>query len=244
MKTIVLFIVILQAYFTLNSVAGTKPIKFGNLTFQSKGTFVLFGGTGTPDTEQAIQGNVEAREVIRNMRKSNAHPFTWQASAPSGITFIFPVSGNLQDIYEAEKEYGSKAKPSWVWLGASDSSPVTIKIYLDVEGDGYIDLYQSDQKIGHMPCKSGVRSKQPIAGNYSVKEKCTERLTGEYGRMSRKWNSWMSWALEIENPNLGCYIHGGSLMSLSDGCVRVPRPGAEIIYNLAKQGSKIVITYL
>lgn len=245
MKSIVLFILVLQAFFTNPSFAqGPQPVKFGKLTFQKDGVFALFGGTGTPDTEEAKRSNAEARNVIKEMRQSKAHPFTWQASAPEGVTFIFPIDGELRDIHEALKQYSKGPKPSWVWMGFSSSTPVTIKVYLDPKGDGHIDLYQSEQLIGYMPCKSGLRSKQPHAGNWSVKEKCTESEVGELGRMSRKWNSWMSWALEIENTNPGCYIHGGSLMSPSDGCVRVARPGARIIYEIVKTGSKIVITYL
>ncbi|MES2985878.1 MAG: L,D-transpeptidase [Patescibacteria group bacterium] len=244
MKTNALLILVLQVFFSICAFAQPEPVQFGKLTFQKNGTFVHFGGTGNPNTDQAKQGKILARETIRQLRQKGTHPFEWQKSAPIGVTFLFPVTGNLEDIYSALKDHGGNTKPSWVWEGISDDLPVEVKIYLDSAGDGSLEIYQNNQLVAYMPCKSSARSKQPHAGNWSIKAKGVESKLGEKGRMSVKWNSWMSWGLEIENSNSGCYIHGGALTSESDGCVRVVRPGAHILYELVNKGSKVVITYL
>ena len=248
MKPIVLFILILQAYFTVFASAQTpRPVQFGKLIFQANGEFAYHGGTGKPDSPEAVASEALSVAKFRELRASNVHPFKWQDVAPPGITYIFPISGNLKDIYKALNEFGGKAAPAWVWNDISDSIPLTIKIYLYSTGIGYIKLYQSEQLVGYLPCMSGLRSKQPHEGNWSVNyigDENDPQGKGEKGRKSNKWNSWMSWAVGTNNTNAGCYIHGGSLESESDGCVRLPRPGAHIIYELVKKGTKVVITHL
>jgi hypothetical protein len=85
--------------------------------------------------------------------------------------------------------------------------------------------------------------KQLKEGQWSILSKEKEKQKDELGKKSIKWNSWMPWAIGIENPVEACYIHGGSLTEESDGCIHVPRSVAKILYGLVKKGTKVKIIH-
>ncbi|MES2623429.1 MAG: L,D-transpeptidase [Patescibacteria group bacterium] len=246
MKPFVLFILIFQAFFTISISAAERilpPVKFGNLKFRPNGTWVYVGASVSEEKLAAAKPAIDA--VLDRCTKDGSHPFSWQALAPAGVTFIIPVSGDIDEIHTDLAKYSGNINAAWIW---DDIDPkagsVSTKIFLWANGLGYVDLYQHGKIVCSMPCRTSARSKQPHAGVWKVGEVGSQKQGSESGRMSRKWKAWMPWALEITNSNPGCFLHGGNLLSASDGCVRLPRPGAAIVYHLLKAGSEIEVVYL
>lgn len=220
----------------------SRTITVDGLTFGSKdGNLTLVGVSTRKELLPAEKPGIVSK--IRDCEKAGLHPFKWQEKVPEGVSLLFPVSGQLAKIHENLKDFcsGNKRHPSWIWAGINEEKPLSLSIHMYANGEGWIDIFQDGKKVGYTPCMSSPRSKQMKTGLWSIASKGNETQNGEKGRMSVKWGCWMSWALEIENSVGGCYLHGGSLISESDGCVHLPRPVAKVLYHLLRKGDAVEI---
>lgn len=226
--------------------------KFGNLSFGAEETGLLFRiGTSLPPRERAkIKPAVD--DYIDKCMKNKVHPFHWFENAPAGVTFTFPVSGNLKDIYRelGKIDFGKidtcKGRPCWLW---NDTLKITsLIVHLNQTGAGFLELFENDKVVGWISCQSCDRPNQPKEGTCSIVKKWTQRddkdaFPNELGKRSITADSWMPWAMELNNTTGGIFLHGGSLLTDSLGCIRGPRPAMELLYHLSKVGMKVRIQY-
>lgn len=235
-------------FFVSNSSAQQKTqITFGDLVFGDE-EFVKVGVSLPKDELLGYKDII--RQSMQAQFTAGTHPFAWVN--PSKVEFLWIVDGPLRSVYEAlKKAPAGTTKPAWIHKSVASTNLTLVKVSLEAGSAGRVELYSGDLLVGQFACRSGTRTdgsiRQPDQGIWSLKT-CTESGTGldkgEMGRMSRKHNSWMSWAHEIRCPkNLGCFLHAGELESESDSCIRISRAVAKYLYTRIGSKTKIEIVY-
>ena len=88
-------------------------------------------------------------------------------------------------------------------------------------------------QIYKFPCTVGMSGHETPKGTFYI-----------YGREKNHWSdaysAWMPYTSWIDGTN-GCAFHVGSLTAQSHGCVHLSEEAAIIIYNQAKDGTKVMI---
>ena len=106
-----------------------------------------------------------------------------------------------------------------------------IKVY---RSDNLVYCYNSEgTQIYKFPCTVGMSGHETPSGTFYI-----------YGREQNHWSqsysSWMPYTSWIEGTN-GCAFHVGSLTAQSHGCVHLSEEAAIIVFNQAKDGTKVII---
>ncbi len=205
------------------------------LLFGNEEGFVKVNLNLAPEKNQAAKAQV--LDYIQKNRTT--HPFLW--SMPN-VEFFWVVGGDLNKIHQTIAQ--KKTAPSWIWAGIDPKTPLELKVSLLSDGRGTVGVYQGENLVGRCFCRSSGRSKQPSAGNTNLSGKQTESVEGEKGRVSRKHDSWMPWAIGIGPATGGYYLHGGDTSTQSDGCIRIGRGTAQILYRILKGKEKVEIVHL
>lgn len=228
---------LLIGFFSILTSTSLAQYEYAGLTFgEENGKICRFGASGkkTADLEaQIIEHLAKCEDEKRN-------PFEWDQGAPDGVNVIFRVSGDLDKIHSLAQKSADK-RPSWIWAGAK--SITSMKIHLCADGTGWINFYEGDRHVGASPCQTSERKDQPAACQTSLGTKCTESKGGsEMGHLNHK-KQWMAWAIPIKNKVEGIFIHAGSFLNYSLGCVRIPHPYAQTVYQMAGKGCGVCIIH-
>ena len=141
-----------------------------------------------------------------------------------------PVNGWSK--IEGKEQYVSASYIKPYSSSSSTSKNITlIKVY---RSDNLVYCYNSEgTQIYKFPCTVGMSGHETPSGTFYI-----------YGREQNHWSqsysAWMPYTSWIEGTN-GCAFHVGSLYAQSHGCVHLSEEAAIIVYNQAKDGTKVII---
>ena len=141
-----------------------------------------------------------------------------------------PVNGWSK--IEGKEQYVSASYIKPYSSSSSTSKNITlIKVY---RSDNLVYCYNSEgTQIYKFPCTVGMSGHETPSGTFYI-----------YGREQNHWSqsysSWMPYTSWIEGTN-GCAFHVGSLYAQSHGCVHLSEEAAIIVFNQAKDGTKVII---
>jgi hypothetical protein len=92
-----------------------------------------------------------------------------------------------------------------------------------------------------MPISSGARGDETPKGRFYIAEKYPQYYSKTYPEP--KGGASMPFALRLNHPYGGYFIHGGALPGRpsSKGCVRLMETDAEDLYSWVKKGTKVLI---
>jgi hypothetical protein len=92
-----------------------------------------------------------------------------------------------------------------------------------------------------MPISSGARGDETPKGRFYIAEKYPQYYSKTYPEP--KGGASMPFALRLNNPYGGYFIHGGALSGkpASKGCVRLMETDAEDLYGWVRKGTKVLI---
>lgn len=233
-------------------------------TWTPEGSKVTFGN---PNGELVLRGynKDEATSfaeilnpVCADCWKKQLHPWMWKDEVDSVLgddlsaELIWLVSGSYKDLQsELEKDGGQHA--SFIWLGLDPAAKKRIVITLEPDGIGMIRIYQGEEMlVAQGRCSSGDRTKendnglipQPNPGVYSMKSKATKLdEDGIKSVWSRAAQCWMKWALCLD-PVRAIYVHAGSLLDPSAGCIHVSFGFAAQLFNRVPIGSSFEVIWV
>ena len=223
-------------FFTTPVSTASAQYEYDGLKFgEADGKICRFGASGkkTQELENQIY------EHLWKCEQEKRNPFEWDNGAPDGVNVIFRVHGDLGKIHSLVQKSADK-RPSWIWADAK--SITSMKIHLCADGTGWINFYEGDKQVGATACQTSERKDQPAEGQTSLGTKCTEKKGGEMGHLNHK-KQWMAWAIPIPNKVEAIFIHAGSFLNYSLGCIRIPHPYAETVYRMSGNGCKVDIIH-
>ena len=141
-----------------------------------------------------------------------------------------PVNGWSK--IEGKEQYVSASYIKPYSSSSTTSKNITlIKVY---RSDNLVYCYNSEgTQIYKFQCTVGMSGHETPSGTFYI-----------YGREENHWSesysAWMPYTSWIEGTN-GCAFHVGSLYAQSHGCVHLSEEAAIIVYNQAKDGTKVII---
>ena len=133
---------------------------------------------------------------------------------------------------EGKEQYVSASYTKLYSSSSTTSKNITlIKVY---RSDNVVYCYNSEgTQIYKFQCTVGMSGHETPSGTFYI-----------YGREENHWSeaysAWMPYTSWIEGTN-GCAFHVGSLYAQSHGCVHLSEEAAIIVYNQAKDGTKVII---
>ena len=141
---------------------------------------------------------------------------------PFVIKSILPIEGTIR--------YGE-----WYW--DESNAPATGKIVMTVDLDArVISVFRDGHEIGTAVALLGTTSHPTPLGTFPILTKERDNVSEKYNNAPMPWTLRLTWD--------GIAIHGSPVMNgyASHGCIGVPDPFAEKLFEIAKRGDKVVIT--
>ncbi len=170
--------------------------------------------------------------ILSNLNKGNARIQPLLDKANSGAELLWKATGDLKNIYKEVDNTNS----SWIWSQALPGK-VSLRITLGLDGNGYIDLFQEGQLVGHIRCKSsahrGGEGGQPNPGKTRVWRKSEHYVSSVGVKMPN--------SLFIDKPGRMLAIHAGNKVTDSGGCVRVGIFASAQLYRLMPEGGEVEV---
>lgn len=141
---------------------------------------------------------------------------------PFVIKSILPIEGTIR--------YGE-----WFW---DDSrAPANGKIVVTVDLDArVISVFRDGHEIGTAVALLGTTSHPTPLGTFPILTKEKDNISEKYNNAPMPWTLRLTWD--------GIAIHGSPVENgyASHGCIGVPDPFAEKLFDIARRGDKVVIT--
>ncbi len=102
-------------------------------------------------------------------------------------------------------------------------------------------FYQKGVLASWMPISSGAEGDRTPKMNTRVKKKYTHYYSKSYPKPNG--GASMPFALQLNHPYNGYFIHAGALPGGPDskGCIRLMNKDAEVVYNWADVGTKVIV---
>ncbi len=197
-------------------------------TFSGQLVDVQFSGKGfnKQSTDEIILSN------LKKISNANIQPLLDDSN--SGAELLWKATGDLKKIY---KEIGN-TNSSWIWSGALPGK-VSLRMTLQKDGTGYIDLFQEGQLVGHIRCKSSdyrnAEGGQPNQGKTKIWDKRKDYVSSVGVKMPN--------SLFVDKPTRMLAIHAGNLLTKSGGCVRVGIFASAQLYRLMSEGGEVDVVW-
>ncbi|MEM1052540.1 MAG: L,D-transpeptidase family protein, partial [Pseudomonadota bacterium] len=141
---------------------------------------------------------------------------------PFVINSILPIEGTIR--------YGE-----WFW--DESRAPAKGKLVVTVDLDArVISVFRDGHEIGTAVALLGTTSHPTPLGTFPILTKEKDNVSEKYDNAPMPWTLRLTWS--------GIAIHGSPVMNgyASHGCIGVPDPFAEKLFDIAKRGDKVVIT--
>ena len=157
---------------------------------------------------------IEAR-VAADAQRRAAERFT--------IKRVLPIEGPMK--------YGE-----WHW--DTDGVPQDGKLVVTVDLEArVVSVFRDGYEIGAAVAMLGTDEHPTPTGNFPILTKERHNVSEKYGNAPMPWTLRLTWD--------GIAIHGGSVVEngyASHGCIAVPDPFADKLYEAAHKGDLVVIT--
>ena len=154
--------------------------------------------------------------------------------AGTGSELLWRVNGALDEAYKQIQ--GSNI--SWIWANAT-SGKVSLRVILNPDGSGHIELYQDGNLVGYTRCQSSaIRNKsggQPNEGKTKIWKKSADYVNADGVKMPN--------ALFIDDPDRKLALHAGNRLTKSGGCVRMGIFSSRQLYELMVDGAEVVVMW-
>jgi lipoprotein-anchoring transpeptidase ErfK/SrfK len=151
-----------------------------------------------------------------------ARPADIASNDPFVIRSILPITGSIR--------YGE-----WFWdeSAAPADGPLVITVDLDAR---VISAFRGGHEIGTAVALLGTRRHPTPLGTFPILTKEKDNISEKYNNAPMPWTLRLTWD--------GIAIHGSPVINgyASHGCIGVPDPFAQKLYEAAKRGDKVVIT--
>ncbi len=141
---------------------------------------------------------------------------------PFVIKSILPIEGTIR--------YGE-----WYWdeSAAPASGPIVMTVDLDAR---VISVFRDGHEIGTAVALLGTTDHPTPLGTFPILTKERDNVSEKYNNAPMPWTLRLTWD--------GIAIHGSPVANgyASHGCIGVPDPFAEKLFEIAARGDKVVIT--
>lgn len=151
-----------------------------------------------------------------------SHQPTQVSDDPFVIKSILPIEGTIR--------YGD-----WFW--DESRAPASGKLVITVDLDArVISVFRDGHEIGTAVALLGTQKHPTPLGTFPILTKEKDNISEKYNNAPMPWTLRLTWD--------GIAIHGSPVINgyASHGCVGVPDPFAERLFEIAKRGDKVVIT--
>ena len=141
---------------------------------------------------------------------------------PFVIKSILPIEGTIR--------YGE-----WFW--DESRAPANGKLVVTVDLDArVISVFRDGHEIGTAVALLGTTSHPTPLGTFPILTKERDNVSEKYNNAPMPWTLRLTWD--------GIAIHGSPVMNgfASHGCIGVPDPFAEKLFEIARRGDKVIIT--
>lgn len=145
-----------------------------------------------------------------------------ESDDPFVIKSILPIEGTIR--------YGE-----WYW--DESRAPSTGELVMTVDLDArVISVFRDGHEIGTAVALLGTQRHPTPLGTFPILTKERDNVSEKYNNAPMPWTLRLTWD--------GIAIHGSQVMNgyASHGCIGVPDPFAEKLFEIAKRGDKVVIT--
>jgi len=145
-----------------------------------------------------------------------------ESDDPFVIKSILPIEGTIR--------YGE-----WFW--DESNAPATGELVMTVDLDArVISVFRDGHEIGTAVALLGTTSHPTPLGSFPILTKERDNVSEKYNNAPMPWTLRLTWD--------GIAIHGSPVANgyASHGCIGVPDPFAEKLFEIAKRGDKVVIT--
>ena len=141
---------------------------------------------------------------------------------PFVIKSILPIEGTIR--------YGE-----WYWdeSRAPDNGKLVVTVDLDAR---VISVFRDGHEIGTAVALLGTTSHPTPLGTFPILTKERDNVSEKYNNAPMPWTLRLTWD--------GIAIHGSPVMNgfASHGCIGVPDPFAEKLFEIARRGDRVIIT--
>lgn len=145
-----------------------------------------------------------------------------QSDDPFVIKSILPIEGTIR--------YGE-----WFW--DESRAPATGELVMTVDLDArVISVFRDGHEIGTAVALLGTQDHPTPLGTFPILTKEKDNVSEKYNNAPMPWTLRLTWD--------GIAIHGSPVANgyASHGCIGVPDPFAEKLFDIAKRGDKVIIT--
>ncbi|MCK0129192.1 L,D-transpeptidase family protein [Erythrobacter sp. F6033] len=146
----------------------------------------------------------------------------YDADDPFVVKSILPIEGTIR--------YGE-----WYW--DESNAPKTGKLVMTVDLDArVISVFRDGHEIGTAVALLGTQKHPTPIGTFPILTKEKDNISEKYNNAPMPWTLRLTWD--------GIAIHGSPVLNgyASHGCIGVPDPFAEKLFEIAKRGDRVVIT--
>ncbi len=141
---------------------------------------------------------------------------------PFVVKSILPIEGTIR--------YGE-----WYW--DESRAPAKGKLIMTVDLDArVISVFRDGHEIGTAVALIGAQSHPTPLGSFPILTKEKDNVSEKYNNAPMPWTLRLTWS--------GIAIHGSPVANgyASHGCIGVPDPFAEKLFEIAKRGDRVIIT--
>jgi lipoprotein-anchoring transpeptidase ErfK/SrfK len=141
---------------------------------------------------------------------------------PFVIKSILPIEGTIR--------YGE-----WFWDESRAPAEGALVVTVDLDAR-VISVFRDGHEIGTAVALLGTSRHPTPLGTFPILTKERDNISEKYNNAPMPWTLRLTWD--------GIAIHGSPVMNgfASHGCIGVPDPFAEKLFEIAKRGDKVVIT--
>ncbi len=164
-----------------------------------------------------------------------SNPLVQAVPEPSSAPAVTPVSDDPFVVKSILPIEGTIRYGEWFW--DESRAPATGELVMTVDLDArVISVFRDGHEIGTAVALLGTTSHPTPLGTFPILTKERDNVSEKYNNAPMPWTLRLTWD--------GIAIHGSPVQNgyASHGCIGVPDPFAEKLFEIAKRGDKVVIT--
>ncbi len=162
-------------------------------------------------------------------------PLVQATPEPSVAPVVTPVSDDPFVVKSILPIEGTIRYGEWFW--DESRAPANGKLVVTVDLDArVISVFRDGHEIGTAVALLGTTSHPTPLGTFPILTKERDNISEKYNNAPMPWTLRLTWD--------GIAIHGSPVQNgyASHGCIGVPDPFAEKLFEIAKRGDQVVIT--
>lgn len=204
----------------LKWIGGTTLVALLALAGLTLGGMMLSDPVEAESPEQKVEFALAAEAAIAGKIAADAEK---RAAEAFTIKRILPIQGPMK--------YGE-----WHWdtEGVPEDGKLVVTVDLEAR---VISVFRDGYEIGAAVAMLGTDEHPTPVGTFPILTKERHNVSEKYGNAPMPWTLRLTWD--------GIAIHGGSEVEngyASHGCIAVPDPFADKLFDIARKGDLVVIT--